>query len=48
MKKKRSAQDTVHCGRWGELASDDLHTVLQVDPRDEEAEGIAWEARHIL
>lgn len=35
-------------GRRGELASDDLHAVLQVDPRDEEAEGIAREARHVL
>lgn len=31
-----------------ELAGDDLHAVLQVDPRDEEAEGVAWEAGHVF
>lgn len=31
-----------------ELAGDDLHSVLQVDPRDEEAEGVAWEAGHVF
>ena len=35
-------------GRRGELARDDLHAVLEVDPGDEEAERVARKARDIL